>query len=79
MNMNKKGLEENIVTVLKRFGSNVQTLRVKNNKSVAVLAKECELTEETLTSIENGTWEELDILTMLRLAQVLDTHLHLLV
>lgn len=77
--MNKKGLEENIVTVLKRFGSNVQTLRVKNNKSVAVLAKECELTEETLTSIENGTWEELDILTMLRLAQVLDTHLHLLV
>lgn len=77
--MNKKGLEENIVTVLNRFGSNVQTLRVKNNKSVAVLAKECELTEETLTSIENGTWEELDILTMLRLAQVLDTHLHLLV
>ena len=77
--MNKKGLEENIVTVLKRFGSNVQTLRVKTNKSVAVLAKECELTEETLTSIENGTWEELDILTMLRLAQVLDTHLHLLV
>jgi transcriptional regulator with XRE-family HTH domain len=62
--MNKKVVENEIVNVLKQYGSKVQSLRKQKTMSIAVLAEKCGLTEEQLTMTENGTWEDLDVITI---------------
>lgn len=79
--MNKKDIEKEIeaevVKVLKHFGNSIKELREQNKISIAQLAQQCGLTQKRLTMIENGTWEDLDTITMLKLCDTLGTRIDL--